>query len=297
MRLAQNRAVRHLKSVKKGLVATQGMAEHKANNPHFIAGMSLLSNDRVLVYHRQRILLREDQYIWERRELAEFLSESHRSVLVDNSSDSRLVAIHLETETVRPAGAEFIPLREFLTISQEDEFRVAGLGNQLINWIISHRYCGSCGAETEPHVIERALTCPVCAYTCYPRINPCVIVLVTDGERLLLARHARYRFKMYSCLAGFVEAGETPEETVEREVREEAGIEIGNIRYVKSQSWPFPSQLMLGFYADYESGNLRPEPGEIAELKWFTPDQLPNTPSSNISVAGQLIQGHCERWR
>jgi NAD+ diphosphatase len=273
------------------------MAERHPDNPNFIAPGSCLPQDRVLVYHRQNILLRRGQYTWEYEELAEFLNDSHRPVLVNDAGDSRLIAIHVESETQRPADADFVPLREFLISTQEQEFRLPGLGNQLVNWYLSHRFCGSCGHETEPHLTERALSCPACGQTWYPRINPCVIMLITDGARLLLARHARYRFKMYSCLAGFVEAGETPEETVVREVREEAGIKVDNIRYIKSQSWPFPSQLMLGFFADYVSGELRPEPGEIAELKWFMPDRLPNTPSSKISVAGQLIQLHCERWR
>ena len=273
------------------------MTDAESDNPNFIAREACQHSDRVLVYHRQRILSRQGQYTWNYKELAEFLVDSHRPVLVENADDARYIAVHVDSDMQRPADADFVPLREILLNTQEGEFRLPGLGNQLVNWYLSHRYCGSCGNLTEPHPVERALVCPSCEQSWYPRINPCVIVLVTDGERLLLARHVRYRHKMYSCLAGFVEAGETPEETVAREVREEAGIEIANIRYIKSQSWPFPSQLMLGFFADYKSGELQPEPGEIDELRWFTPEQLPNIPSPWISVAGQLIELHCEHWR
>jgi len=273
------------------------MTKTDSDNPNFIAPESRQQSDRVLVYHRQRILSRQGQFTWKYEELAEFLTDSDRPVLVEKAGDERFIAVHVDSESQRPADADFVPLREILLSCAEGEFRIPGLGNQLVSWYLSHRFCGSCGYPTEPHTAERALICSSCEQSWYPRINPCVIVLVSDGERLLLARHTRYRFKMYSCLAGFVEAGETPEETVAREVREEAGIEIANIRYIKSQSWPFPSQLMLGFFADYVSGELQPEPGEIEELRWFTPQQLPSIPAAGISVAGQLIQLHCERWQ
>ena len=257
-------------------------------NPNFIAPETCQHSDRVLVYHRQRILTRQGQYTWRYDELEEFLTDSHKPVLIEDSGGSRFIAVHVDSEVQRPKDADFVPLREILLNTPEGEFRLPGLGNQLINWYLSHRFCGGCGHATEPHPIERALICPSCDQHWYPRINPCVIMLITDGERMLLARHARYRFKLYSCLAGFIEAGETPEQTVRREVREEAGIAIDNIRYVKSQSWPFPSQLMLGFFADYVSGELQPEPGEIEELRWFTPNQLPNIPSPGISGGGSI---------
>jgi NAD+ diphosphatase len=113
---------------------------------------------------------------------------------------------------------------------------------------------------------------------------------VVRGEQLLLARSSRFKTGFFSCLAGFVEIGETPEETVLREVKEEVGLEVENIRYIKSQSWPFPSQLMLGYIADYKSGEVIPEPEEIAEADWYSIEQLPSVPSAEISVAGELIQ-------
>ena len=121
-------------------------------------------------------------------------------------------------------------------------------------------------------------------------------MLVVQGDKILLARSARFKSGFYSCLAGFIEVGETPEQTVAREIREEVGIEVENIRYSKSQSWPFPSQLMLGFYADYKSGEIVPEEEEIAEAAWYQINQLPVVPSASISVAGQLIQDYVS-WR
>lgn len=262
---------------------------------HFIALEQCGRNDRLVIYHQQKILVRDGIFAWTLNELTRDTGRESLPVFIGANNQIRYLALHVEEDFPLPADAEFIPLRQLLLDNQGIDFQIPGLGNQLVNWYQSHRYCGRCGSPTAPHPGERALVCNVCAQTCYPRINPCVIVLVSDGERMLLARHSRYRGNFFSCLAGFVEVGETPEQTVAREVREEAGIEISNIRYVKSQSWPFPSQLMLGFFADYASGTLCPEPGEIEELKWFSPDQIPPIPSPGISVAGQLIALHCER--
>jgi len=110
------------------------------------------------------------------------------------------------------------------------------------------------------------------------------------GEQMLLARSSRSASNVFSCLAGFIEVGETPEEAVKREVKEEVGFNVANIRYVKSQSWPFPSQLMLGFLAEYSSGKIALEPSEIAEADWYDIDSLPNVPSAKVSVAGELIE-------
>jgi NAD+ diphosphatase len=265
------------------------------DNPHFVALNACQEGDRLLVYHRQKILLRNGSCEWSVAELAHWLRDDHRPLLVGLRDGARYLAVHVEEEFQVPAEAEFIPLRQLLLEFRDIEFQLPGLGNQLADWYRTHRYCGVCGHHNEPHPGERALVCPECRQSSYPRINPCVIVLISDGERMLLARHTRYKGGFFSCLAGFVEIGETPEQTVAREVREEAGIEVSNIRYVKSQSWPFPSQLMLGFFADYASGELRPEPGEIEELKWFTPAEMPVIPAPGISVAGQLIKLHCER--
>ena len=115
-------------------------------------------------------------------------------------------------------------------------------------------------------------------------------MLVTKDDQMLLAKSARFNANFYSCLAGIIEIGETPEQTVHREVMEEVNVKVKNIRYISSQSWPFPSQLMLGFLAEYESGEIIPEPTEIADAKWYDINSLPNVPSEKISVAGKLIR-------
>lgn len=150
--------------------------------------------------------------------------------------------------------------------------------SQLEYWWSHHRFCGRCGAANQLHTAEFALHCPACDAFYYPRISPCIIVLVRDGERCLLAKHVRSRSDRYSTLAGFIEVGESAEQALEREVFEEVGLKVGNLQYITSQNWPFPSQLMLGYWADYESGQINPEVGEIADARWFSRDNLPELP-------------------
>jgi len=167
-------------------------------------------------------------------------------------------------------------------------FDVFGRGLQLHHWWRDHQYCGRCGAATELTDSGKALGCVVCSYQAYPRLNPCAIVAVTRGNQILLAAASGRRANFYSTLAGFIEPGESAEAAVAREVREEVGIEISNIRFFRSQAWPFPSQLMLGFIADYASGDLVLDTAEIEDAGWFTKDSLPPIPPM-ASISGQLI--------
>ncbi len=168
-------------------------------------------------------------------------------------------------------------------------FALAGRASQILDWERDHRYCGRCGGAMVADEAERAMRCEPCATINYPRIAPCVIVLVHRGEELLLARNVNFPRPMYSTLAGFIEAGETVEETLVREVREEVGVEVGQLRYFQSQSWPFPNQLMLGFFAEYRGGEIVCDPDEIADARWFHYRDLPMIPPVS-SVSGQLIQ-------
>ena len=170
---------------------------------------------------------------------------------------------------------------------------VAGLANQLIHWNRNHRFCGNCGLETEDKTDERAKVCPGCGQIFYPRLSPAVIVAVVREDSLLLAHSQRFPGKFYSVLAGFVEPGETLEECVQREIGEEVGIEVKNIRYFGSQPWPFPDSLMVAFTAEYSKGEIIADPAEIADAGWFSADNLPPIPSK-ISIARQLIDWFTE---
>lgn len=179
-------------------------------------------------------------------------------------------------------------LRNLHHVLNDDLFAIAARAVQIIAWHDTHQYCGRCATPTVQHATERAKYCPNCNLRQYPRLSPAVIMLIYREEQLLLARAPRFRNGMYSVLAGFVEPGESLEETVARETREEVGIEIKNIRYFDSQPWPFPNSLMVGFTAEYASGDIVPEPGEIEDAAWFHKTDLPPVPGE-LSIARKLI--------
>ncbi|MBS1142994.1 MAG: hydrolase [Proteobacteria bacterium] len=185
-------------------------------------------------------------------------------------------------------GSEATPLRAIFQLAGPQLFMLAGRATQLLDWQANHRFCGKCGTPTRRKADEPAMQCPACGLLAYPRISPAVMVLVRDGDKLLLARGAQFKPGVFSALAGFVEPGETLEECAAREVREEVGIEIANLRYFSSQPWPFPNSLMVAFFADYAGGTITPQPGEIEAADWFPPNALPILPDP-ISISRRLI--------
>ncbi len=185
-------------------------------------------------------------------------------------------------------GMSFQELRPLLGLLDEGSFSAAGRAFQIIHWERTHRFCGRCGGRTGPKAGERAKECPNCGLVIYPEISPAIIVAVVKGAEILLARYHRFRTAFHSVLAGFVEPGETFEETVRREVREEVGIEVKNIRYFGSQPWPFPNSLMVGFTADYQSGEIRIDESEIVDAAWFASNNMPAIPRTG-TIARRLI--------
>lgn len=206
-------------------------------------------------------------------------------------------AVSVPASAIAPEGYRFEDLRRILGVVDDETFALAGRAFQILEWERSHRYCGRCGTPTVGHARgERARICPDCAFSSYPRINPCVIVAVTRGEEILLARAQRFNRPMFSTLAGFIEAGETAEETLLREVQEEVGVVVRDPRYFGSQSWPFPGNLMLGFHAEYESGDIVLQEEEIAEARFYHFSALPPIPPAG-SIAHALIQSFVARCR
>ncbi len=194
-------------------------------------------------------------------------------------------------ETPAAPGYAFHPLRSLFGRVDDGLAAVAGRARQVADWDRTHRHCGACGASTEPVPGERARRCPACGHSAYPRISPAMMVLVRRGRDILLARHARGTGR-WSALAGFLEAGESIEDAVHREVREEVGLEVAGLRYFASQSWPFPHSLMIAFTAEFAGGELRPDEAEIAEARWFGPgDELPELAPPR-SVARALIDAN-----
>ncbi len=195
-------------------------------------------------------------------------------------------------QSPRQIPGELTLLRPLYGLGGAEAFAIAGRASQLLDWRRNHRYCGRCGTPTVMKSDEFAMACPACGLLVYPRISPAVMVLVSRGDDLLLARSPHFRPGMFSALAGFVEAGETIEQCAVREVREEVGVEIANLRYFRSQPWPFPDSLMIAFFADYAGGEITPEPSEIEEAGWFPRSALPPLPDQ-VSIARQLIDAAC----
>jgi NAD+ diphosphatase len=187
-----------------------------------------------------------------------------------------------------PHGWNWQGLRALFGVLDEAQFALAGRALQIIEWDRTHQYCGACGVPTVARSSERSRECPGCGLVVYPRLAPAVMALVRRGRELLLARSPRFPTGMYSALAGFVEPGETLEQCLEREVHEEVGIRTRNVRYFASQPWPFPHSLMIAFFADYDSGEVRADGTEIEDAQWFDIAKLPRLPAT-ISIARRLI--------
>lgn len=189
-------------------------------------------------------------------------------------------------------AGELTAVRSLFGMAGAEAFALAGRATQLLDWQKNHRFCGRCATSTAMKKTEFAMECPACGLLSYPRISPAVMVLVSRGEELLLARSPHFRPGVFSALAGFVEAGETLEQCAVREVREEVGVEITNLRYFQSQPWPFPDSLMLAFFADYAGGTITPDPSEIEAAGWFPLNALPPLPDP-VSIARRLIDAAC----
>ena len=191
-------------------------------------------------------------------------------------------------------GCAWQGLRQFMLGSDVETFRMLGYATQIGIWARQHRFCGSCGTPLQVLPGERAMHCPDCAMRCYPQLSPSIIVLIGRGDELLLARSPRFAAGVYSTLAGFVEPGESIEACVHREVAEEVAVRIGNLRYIASQSWPFPHSLMLGFHADYLGGEIVPQAEEIEDARWFPLDRLPALPPQG-AISRYLIELYLAR--
>jgi NAD+ diphosphatase len=191
-----------------------------------------------------------------------------------------------------PSGISLAGLRSLFGKLPEELLAIAGRALQVVDFHRTHRYCGACATPTETDDDERARRCPRCGTVAYPRIAPAMMVLIkrdtAAGRELLLARGTRFPGVFYSALAGFVEPSESIEGCVHREALEEVGVRVRNLRYFGSESWPFPHSLMIAFIADYDSGEIVCQPGEIGDAQWFSLDNLPPLPLP-ISISRRMI--------
>ena len=212
------------------------------------------------------------------------------SVYLGTLDGQACLAIEIAAETPLPSSAEAVSLRALYGRTSDIEYSLAGYATQLLYWRKTSRFCPVCGHATEQAHRDWGRHCPNCGHTGYPRVSPATLILVSDGDKVLLATKPGWG-ERYSILAGFVEPGETLEECVERETLEEAGLGVTGFKYAGSQTWPFPHQLMIGFTCRYAGGEIRLDDEELAHAAWFTRDNLPMLPPA-LSLSRQMI----DRW-
>jgi len=227
-------------------------------------------------------------------DISEFALIPRRTNYLGQLDQAHVYAAELDDDIEPPEGLGFHTLRSLYGQVDEQLFDLAGRAVQILEWDRTHQFCGRCGTPTEYTSSERAKRCPACGLLSFPRLSPAVIVLVERGDDVLLARHTRTTDGMYALLAGFVEPGESLEEAVRREIREESGIEVDRITYFGSQPWPFPHSLMIGFMAQYAGGEMIVDGVEIADARWFSSIAMPKVPPK-LSIARKLIDAYATK--
>ena len=237
------------------------------------------SNDMLFVFNENReLFLNEDKNL--ASSLDDF--EVNFCFYIGDYRGKKAFVVNVET------SKSFYPLFEVYEFNHE-LYQIAGKAVLVNDWYISHRFCGRCGTPTQIDEKDMMLKCPNCGQNHYPRIAPAIIVAIRKGDELLMAKHSYHDNIRYALIAGFVEPGEGIEEAVHREVLEEVGIKIKNLQYQRSQSWPFPNSLMLGFTAEYESGDIKVDGDEIVKALWFKKDEIIRY-ESDISISDWLVQ-------
>lgn len=247
-----------------------------------------LHTEYIIIFKNSELLIKNtDTICLPDYDIANKLFENHYVRDWFLESEKKYTAMLLESDTPTPAGYKWARLRELFATGHES-IGIISRALSLLNWRKVSRFCGCCGGPLQDDKYEVARTCSLCGHVFFPHISPAIIILVHKGDKILLAQHAQRNTDVYTCLAGYMEFGETIEECAKREVKEECGIEIDNIRYCASQQWPYPDQLMIALHGDYVKGELYLQEEEIADAKWFSKDDLPNTPKPG-SVAYNLI--------
>ena len=245
------------------------------------------------IFHQGRLLVREADLALPDAALLERLGLASSHVQPLGLLDGRYCqAGWFDAEPALPPGFAWRGLRSLFGAMDDELVGVAGRAAQVAEWARSHRFCGVCGATTVRADNERRFTCVDCGHGAYPRISPAMMVLIRKGDAVLLAKHLLHATQRFVPLAGFLEAGESIEEAIHREVFEEVGLRVHNLRYFASQAWPFPHSLMLAFTADYLDGEIRVDASEIAEARWFGPDDDWPERVPQFSISSVLVDAH-----
>jgi len=255
-----------------------------------------LSGRVIITSNHQIVRVSSTQITWDCQQLRDGGVADSRFHFLGEYNGVQIFTVELSPEEWVAMTSDAVGLRSLLGEVPDGMFRLLGRAVQINDWYNSHRFCGCCGSATAVVANERAMACTQCRKVYYPRLSPCIMALVTRGEECLLARNAQWQVPRYSVVAGFIEPGESVEDAIHREVKEEVGVQVHNLRYFSSQPWPFPGQLMIGFVADHLAGEIRVDGVEIAEANWYHYTSLPNIPNP-LSLSGQLIQHFVERCR
>jgi len=263
---------------------------HRFNN-QFIITDNIAEDDYILHYNEHSVLLKTtgDGLEIPRKKDVSAIYHTIQGTFLFSLNDVYCFLIREEPTSLNES---FIYKEiSFFRFFQPQEIAWVGIvGFQLNNWYLQHKFCGKCGSKTKEKQDERAIICPDCHTTVYPNISPAIIVAIISNNKILLAHNSNFEAKRYSLIAGYVDIGESLEETVRREVMEEVGLEVKNIRYYKSQPWPFSGSMMIGFIAEADDTQpVCPDNIEITEANWFGRGNLPNHPPT-ISIAGELIE-------
>jgi NAD+ diphosphatase len=250
------------------------------------------SDPLTFVFHQGRLLLREPDLSLPDAALVGALGIDPRDIHPVGLWDGRYCqAAWIGSDALPAAGLGYRGMRSLFGAVDDGMLGVAGRAFQVAEWARTHRFCGACGQPMQLAGGERCFKC-ACGHLAYPRISPAMMVLIRKGDAVLLAMHTASPAKRFTPLAGFLEAGESIEEAVHREVLEEVGLRVHNLKYFASQSWPFPHSLMIAFTADYLDGEIRSDPSEIAEARWFGPhDEWPERVPS-VSISSMLVDAH-----
>lgn len=246
-------------------------------------------------FRRRELLVTRDTRVPQVDVLDEAGLSSVRHQYLGTLEGQHCYAIELEHNAAPPPEMQFLDLRMLFGRLEEVHHAVAGRAVQIMEWDRTHQFCGACGGPTERSETERSRTCKRCNLVQFPRLSPAMIVAVERDDEILLARSPHFPPGILSVLAGFVEPGESAEEAVAREVKEETNIDVEDVRYFASQPWPFPNSLMLGFTARYRGGEIAVDGVEIEEAGWYRYDQMPTTFAGNISISQWLMNDFIER--
>ena len=266
------------------------------------------------IFHQRELLLINDKapMLKDLREINIGQKEILNCLYIGEFYSKDCFAVELNEDFEKEKYIQSVPDSQFLDLRfvfdvDEETYLIGGRAIQIIDWENNHQYCGRCGSKTVTSDIEMAKVCPECGFTSFTRICPAIITTIIKKDydeldpegkpinKVLMARHSYHSPPRYALIAGFLEAGESVEEGVQREVREEVGIEVKDIEYFGSQSWPFPNSLMIGCICYYKSGEIKVDDNEILKAKWFKKEEI-EKPQSNISIFSRLIKNFIENY-